>query len=53
MRGAWGNASMVGKVLGIKIPEYDFIQVMSLGQKPLDSFREYKENFIYEMNPEK
>jgi|SRR3989344_4047803 len=51
-RGAWGYSTMIGNILGIKVPEYDFIDVTSLNQKPKQSYKEYKSEFEYERNPE-
>jgi hypothetical protein len=52
VRGAWGNASVVGKILEIVTPEYDFIKVDFFGNIR-KSFKDYKTEFVYEMDPEK
>jgi hypothetical protein len=45
IKGAWGNTSIVGKILGIKIQEYPFIEVTFLGSGPRISFKDYKKRF--------
>ena len=52
VRGSWGYSTIVGDMIGIKVPEYGFIRVTSLGSAPRNFFAEYKSDFLYERNPE-
>ena len=52
VRGSWGYSTIVGDILGIKVPEYGFVRATSLGTVPRNSFEEYKSDFLYERNPE-
>lgn len=52
VRGAWGYATIAGQMLGTPLPEYDLIQVVSLGSKPQASFRDYRAEFSYARDPE-
>ncbi len=50
-RGAWGAAAIVGDILRLDIPEYDWIHVEPLGNIR-NSYQDYKKDFSYTIDPE-
>ena len=51
IRGAWGASTIVGDILGLNIPEYDWIHVEPMGNLR-SSYQDYKKDFSYAVDPE-
>ncbi len=51
IRGAWGASTIVGDILELNVPEYDWIRVECIGDIR-DSYQDYKKDFSYARDPE-